>query len=300
MLVLQRAVSTTVSAQSVGPSEVAAQVSLASLCPCTIAITGLQLHLQAGIARSKRDVAGMQPPFSLPPHSAQSFLFFVDHSAAAAALRAALQSCTLISDYVVPRADLAALALTALNPSGRTVTDTAAAAAPETLPGVLVDMVLHAPPAVGSLADHKSAARTGGAGVPAPAVTLHGGLRAGTAVAAVCANTHSFRLELPSFSVSRSLGAGATPAASAPTHQHPGWTECQYFQLRASPQGIGVGHATDRTRAEAPQTVVCTCSSPSATAKQHFPHTLAALDRREWQQFSGGGVGAVLSGARPT
>lgn len=149
----------------------------------------------------------MDPPFTLPPHSTQSFLFFVDHAASAAAPRAALQSCALLSDYVIPRADLQQLALVALDPGGRIVPEpaptprgAAQAAAAGTLPEVLVDMVLHAPHAVGSPLEQKAAAHVAAAVAAGAEVSLRGSLEAGTAVAAVCTSAHNFRLELPSFS----------------------------------------------------------------------------------------------------
>lgn len=224
---LQRTISTTVAAQSIGPSEVAVQVSQASLCPCTLTITALQLHLQGGLSCSGREIAGMQPPFPLPPSSAQSFLFFVDHAAAAAASRAALQSCALLSDYVIPRRDLQQLALVTLNPAGKAVPDSGPGAAVPiatpresgTLPAALVDMVLHAPHAVTSPLEQKAAAQVAKAGATGAAVSLQGSLEEGTAVAAMCTNSHAFRLELPSFSVSNPPTSGpccGTSGASRP------------------------------------------------------------------------------------
>lgn len=230
---MQRCVSTTVTAQSVGPTDLAVQITQASLNPCSIVFKSLQLQLQAGLAHSARSVAGMQPPFLLAPNSAQSFLFFVDHSAATGAARAILQSCRLTSSYVVLRKDLEELDLVVLDVSGRVVPrykpppaggQDDANAAPHALtqahtrsqsllklaenvngdevavsgklPQALANRVLYVPDPAEPVNGGQKSARSGEGHV----VTAAPG-EVGDA-AATCVHSHTFRLELPSFSFS--------------------------------------------------------------------------------------------------
>ena len=225
---VQPALSTHVVARPIGTDVLALQVTQTAHTPFALTVTQQQLGLQAGLTHDRNAFAGPPPPWTIAPHSTQLALYAASHNPAKSAANMSELVCRLQTAFCISQASVMQLAVVTYDAVGNPtahVERSNVASAPQTgqnqpahgsslrhMPSEVARVALQGRPAHASGAtrgdSRADSAQHSDEVLLAPSESMLRRTGAG-GCASVCAHTHTFSVELSSFSAMALLSGGA-------------------------------------------------------------------------------------------